>query len=213
MSDLSSIPDAALGSLSLSISAQKAAQRRALLKARQKMPERILQEKSARICGHLQRWPRFSQSRLTLAYCSFRGEPDLSALLQQQRSWGLPRCEGKALIWHRWYPTCDWPLRPGTYGITEPDPASPLVDPSRVEVILVPCLACDVNGFRLGYGGGFYDRMLKQPEWANKITLGIVFEYARLPQVPRDPWDIPLSGICTESGLFWVNTALGESED
>ncbi|NJM97467.1 MAG: 5-formyltetrahydrofolate cyclo-ligase [Phormidesmis sp. RL_2_1] len=184
------------------IQAQKATQRRALLKARQGMPVRISQEKSARICQHLQAWPIFAQSRLTLAYCSFRGEPDLSPLLQQQRSWGLPRCEGKALIWHRWYPTCSWPLRPGTYGIIEPDPASPVVEPYKVDLILVPCLACDVNGYRLGYGGGFYDRMLGQSDWADKTTIGVVFEYARLPQVPAEAWDIPLDGVCTESGLF-----------
>ncbi|MGB7084439.1 MAG: 5-formyltetrahydrofolate cyclo-ligase [Phormidesmis sp.] len=186
----------------LSTSEQKAAQRRVLLKARQRMPERILQKKSASICQHLQSWDVFVRSRLTLAYCSFRDEPDLGLLLKQQRSWGLPRCEGKTLQWHRWFPTCTWPLRPGTYGITEPDPASPLVDPHKVDLILVPCLACDVNGYRLGYGGGFYDRMLSESMWASKITIGVVYEYARLPQLPREDWDIPLSGICTESGLF-----------
>jgi 5-formyltetrahydrofolate cyclo-ligase len=184
------------------VQAQKETQRRALLKARQSMPERIRQEKSASICQHLQNWSVFARSRLTFAYCGFRGEPDLSALLQQQRVWGLPRCEGKTLVWHRWFPTCAWPLRTGTYGITEPDPASPLVEPYQVDLILVPCLACDIGGYRLGYGGGFYDQMLAQPAWASKIAIGIVFEYARLPQVPREPWDIPLSGICTESGLF-----------
>lgn len=185
--------------------AQKETQRRTLLKARQRMPERILQEKSASICQHLQNWPVFVRSRLTLAYCSFRGEPDLSTLLQQQRVWGLPRCEGNQLIWHRWFPTCQWHLRPGTYGITEPDPASPTVEPHRVDLVLVPCVACDINGYRLGYGGGFYDRMLASRDWANKITIGIVFEYARLPQIPRESWDIPLNGICTESGLFLNN--------
>jgi len=185
--------------------AQKESQRRQLLKARQRMPQRILAEKSASICQHLQNWPVFTNSRLTLAYCSFRGEPDLASLLQQQRVWGLPRCEGQKLIWHRWFPTCGWPLSPGTYGITEPDPASPTVEAYQVDLILVPCLACDVNGYRLGYGGGFYDRMLSSPAWANKTTVGVVFEYARLPQVPRESWDIQLNGICTESGLFLNN--------
>ncbi|MEL7140917.1 MAG: 5-formyltetrahydrofolate cyclo-ligase [Cyanobacteria bacterium J06631_9] len=182
----------------------KASQRRALLKARQAMPQRIRQEKSASICQHLQNWPTFQRSKLTLAYCSANGEPDLGALLQQpQRSWGLPRCEGKKLIWHRWFPTSQWPLAPGAFGITEPHPKSPVVEPYKVDLILVPCIACDVNGYRLGYGGGFYDRMLSDRSWKNKTTLGIVFEYARVPKLPRDVWDIPLDGICTESGLFF----------
>ncbi|MEM6425630.1 MAG: 5-formyltetrahydrofolate cyclo-ligase, partial [Cyanobacteria bacterium P01_D01_bin.128] len=64
---------------------------------------------------------------------------------------------------------------------------------------------CDVKGYRLGYGGGYYDRMLSDSRWANKPTIGIVFEYARLPALPRQPWDRPLDGICTESGLFLVD--------
>ncbi len=186
--------------------AEKENLRRALLQARQKMPSRILAEKSASICQHLRDWSVFEQSRLTLAYCSLRREPDLTPLLQQQsprqKVWGLPRCEGNALMWHRWFPTSPWQLSPGTYGIMEPDANSPLIEPSQVALILVPCVACDINGYRLGYGGGFYDRMLSDAQWANIPTIGIVFEYARLPQVPRESWDIPLHGICTKSGLF-----------
>ncbi|MEM1241649.1 MAG: 5-formyltetrahydrofolate cyclo-ligase [Cyanobacteria bacterium P01_H01_bin.26] len=184
------------------IQAQKAKLRRSLLKARQAMPPRVWQQKCDRICTHLTQWSTFQSARTVLAYCSFRNEPDLGALLAQQRSWGLPRCQEKDLIWHRWFPSCRWPLRSGTYGITEPDPTSPHVDPRRVDLILVPAVACDVRGYRLGYGGGFYDRMLSQPGWRNKPTVGIVFEFARLPQIPKNSWDRPLDGICTESGLF-----------
>jgi len=166
------------------------------------MPARIRQEKSASICHYLQSWETFQKSTLTLAYAAFNGEPDLSALMAQRHNWGLPRCEGKVLVWHRWVPNSRWPLRAGAYGISEPDPSSPLVEPSIVDLILVPCVACDVSGYRLGYGGGFYDRMLSDRTWQNKLTVGIVFEYARLPQLPRDDWDIPLDAICTESGLF-----------
>lgn len=189
----------------MSLNEEKEALRRRLLKARQTIPLRLKQEKSARICQHLLSWETFANSKLTLAYCSFRGEPQLDSLLQQQgRLWGLPRCEGQKLIWHRWFRNSQWPLSPGTYGITEPDPASPRVEPYQVDLILVPCLACDVNGYRLGYGGGFYDRMLSRPEWASIPTIGIVFEYARLPQVPVDNWDVRLDGICTESGLSLI---------
>ncbi|MEM9809434.1 MAG: 5-formyltetrahydrofolate cyclo-ligase, partial [Cyanobacteria bacterium P01_D01_bin.56] len=116
-----------------------------------------------------------------------------------------PRCEGKAMFWHRWYAGEPLPLQKGTLGITEPHPTSPGIDPDKVDLILVPAVACDVKGYRLGYGGGYYDRMLSDPRWANKPTIGIVFEYARLPSLPREPWDRPLDGICTESGLFLVD--------
>jgi 5-formyltetrahydrofolate cyclo-ligase len=104
--------------------------------------------------------------------------------------------------WHYWSMQSPWPLQTGAYNIHEPHPQSPPVDLSLVDLILVPAVACDVRGYRLGYGGGYYDRMLSQSQWRNTPSLGIVFEYARLPKVPQDVWDQPMQGVCTESGLF-----------
>lgn len=104
----------------------------------------------------------------------------------------------KSLLWHSWKP--GEPLQRGAYGIFEPHPDAPRLEPSEVDLILVPSVACDYRGYRLGYGGGFYDRMLSSPEWASKPTIGIVFEFAYLPQLPVDEWDKPLQGVCTETG-------------
>lgn len=181
---------------------EKSELRRRLIKARQAIPPQLWRQKSDRICSQLQALPVFQSARVILAYCSFRGEPDLSPLLRQQRPWGLPRCVGKRMEWHLWYPYGSLPLQTGAYGILEPHPRSPLLDPRDVDLILVPCVACDVRGYRLGYGGGYYDRMLSSGLWLNKPTIGVVFEYARLPSVPREAWDRRLTGICTESNVF-----------
>lgn len=180
----------------------KASLRRRLLKARQNIPAPLWRHKSDRICEHLLAWDYFRRCRVVLAYTSFRQEPDLSPLTQHHAHWGLPRCVGRDLSWHYWAPQSPWPLQKGTYGILEPHPDSPLVDPDLVDLILVPAVACDVRGYRLGYGAGFYDRLLSRPPWRTIPTLGIVFEYARLPSLPRDVWDRPMRGICSESGLF-----------
>lgn len=180
---------------------QKVELRRSLLKARQAMPQEILRHKSDRLCTHLQQSAWFAEAQTILAYFSFRQEPDLSPLFESHHHWGLPRCEGKSLIWHLWSPQ-RFPLQAGTYGILEPHPDSPTLHPTEVDLILVPAVACDVRGYRLGYGGGFYDRLLSSPAWARIPTIGIVFEFARLPRLPIDPWDRPLQAICTEVGLF-----------
>ena len=181
----------------------KADLRRRLIKARQAIPPHLWRQKSDRLCGHLQTWPTFNAARCILAYCSFRNEPDLSPLMDLRRRWGLPRCSGQDLIWHHWQgPQA---LTVGRFGLTEPVPSAPPIDPAQVDLILVPAVACDVRGYRLGYGGGFYDRMLSQPQWRHTPTIAIVFEYARVPTLPRDAWDRPLQGICTEKGLFLKN--------
>lgn len=176
--------------------------RRRLLKARQNIPAQVWRQKSDQICDHLSRWEYFRRCRVILAYTSFRQEPDLSPLTQHHGYWGLPRCVGKTLSWHLWTPQDAGALVRGAYGILEPHPDSPLVDPDLVDLILVPAVACDVKGYRLGYGAGYYDRMLSQQAWRNVPTVGIVFEYARLPNLPRDVWDRPMRGLCSESGLF-----------
>jgi 5-formyltetrahydrofolate cyclo-ligase len=173
--------------------------RRELLKLRQSISRDAWREKSDRICTHIQSSPLYEEARTILAYMSFRQEPDLSSLFTRDRIWGLPRCVGKSLIWHSWQP--EEPLLTGAYGIFEPHFDAPKLQPDEVDLILVPAVACDRSYYRLGYGGGYYDRLLSSPEWASKPTIGIVFEFACLPQLPIEPWDKQLNGICTETNL------------
>jgi 5-formyltetrahydrofolate cyclo-ligase len=109
---------------------------------------------------------------------------------------------GKLLSWHQWSPRAEIALTAGAYGIMEPSADAPVLAAGQVDLILVPSVACDQQGYRLGYGGGYYDRLLSLPEWANQTTIGIVFEAARVVNLPIDPWDRPLKNICTEAGCF-----------
>ncbi|MGB3561143.1 MAG: 5-formyltetrahydrofolate cyclo-ligase, partial [Geitlerinemataceae cyanobacterium] len=97
------------------------------------------------------------------------------------------------------------PLQSGAYGILEPHRDLPQIVPESVDLILVPAVACDDRGYRLGYGGGFYDRLFSLPQWAAKPSIAIVFEFARVANVPIDSWDLPLNAICTEAGYFQLN--------
>ncbi|NEQ75155.1 MAG: 5-formyltetrahydrofolate cyclo-ligase [Okeania sp. SIO2C9] len=181
--------------------------RSSLLKKRQSMSETEWREKSDRLCHHLQNYPLFQKAQTVLAYFSFRQEVDLSLLFTNNRenstayikNWGFPRCVKKTLSWHIWQP--ENYLQKSIYGILEPESNAPLLHSSEVDLILIPAVACDLNGYRLGYGSGFYDRMLSSEEWASKPTIGIVFEFGYLQQLPIDSWDRPLNAVCTENGV------------
>jgi 5-formyltetrahydrofolate cyclo-ligase len=176
--------------------------RRSLLQQRQGMPIEVWQRDSDRLCAHLRNAKSFQQASTILVFFSHRREPDLSNLFTPERRWGVPRCQGQNLVWHLWQPGQTDELQSGAYGILEPKPHLPRLTASEVNLILVPAVACDVRGYRLGYGGGFYDRLLSQPQWRSLPTIGIVFEFARLPQLPIQGWDQPLQAVCTEVGLF-----------
>ena len=172
--------------------------RKSLLKTRKSLSPEAWREKSDRICNHLQNSPPFTQAKTILAYFSCRQEPDLSPLFTTPKKWGFPRCVGKDISWHVWQPGDA--LHTGAYGIVEPLPDAPKIEDSEVDLILVPAVGCDLRGYRLGYGGGYYDRMLSKTEWESKVAIGIIFEFALIAQLPVDSWDRSLHGICTESG-------------
>lgn len=96
------------------------------------------------------------------------------------------------LVFHLWSGEA---LSPGTFGIPEPAAASPIVTPT---VLLVPLLAFDARGHRLGYGGGFYDRTLAS---LSARTIGIAFAGQEIENLPDSAHDHPLGAVLTEKGL------------
>lgn len=165
-----------------------------------------------RICQHLAQVEVVRSASQLLTYRSIRREPDLTGLtLRLASRWGLPRCVGSELAWHLWRPELAEVeadrLRLGPFGIEEPAEDWPMLGPVPGTVLLVPAVACDRRGYRLGYGGGFYDRLFAQEGWTGLVKIGIVFEFAILDQLPTDPWDIRLDMICCEAGVVDVRSA------
>lgn len=189
-----------------SIKAQKAVLRRSLLANRQALPQDEWRHRSDRICAYLQQSFLFTEAKTVLAYFSVRQEVDLSPLFTHPKRWGFPRCVEQHLIWHSWSPIDHLPLQPNRYGILEPHPEALVIHPAEVDLILVPAVACDTQGYRLGYGGGFYDRLLSSAVWSSKPTIGIVFEFAYVSELPTEVWDRPLQAVCTENGLFLTHS-------
>ena len=102
----------------------------------------------------------------------------------------------KTLTFHAWYPGC--PMEDDAYGIPKPKETE-LIVPT---LLFVPCVGYGPGGFRLGYGGGFYDRTLAtlQPR---PVTVGLGYTHGWLPDMEPEPHDIPLDALLNDNGVVW----------
>jgi 5-formyltetrahydrofolate cyclo-ligase len=94
------------------------------------------------------------------------------------------------------------PLAADNCGIAAPLACPPL-PATAMAALLLPCLALDGRGLRLGYGGGWFDRLRAQPAWRAVPALGVLPAACLVAALPRDSWDVPLDGWIDESGLHW----------
>lgn len=144
-----------------------------------------------------------AQARVIGGYWPINEELDCRpALLDLERcgyTLALPVVEGPglALGFRRW--RFDEGLRPGPFGTRQPEPAAMAAKP---DIVLVPLLAFDRRGHRLGYGGGYYDRTLKTLRAARPIlAIGLAFQAQEVPVVPSDGADARLDYVVTEIGV------------
>ena len=104
---------------------------------------------------------------------------------------------GEALQFRAWAP--DTPMKTGHHRI--PEPATEVV--VMPDLLFVPCVGFDVEGYRLGYGGGYYDRTLAAwPGATRPVTVGIAYEACRTDALQREAHDIPLDLIITEAACY-----------
>jgi 5-formyltetrahydrofolate cyclo-ligase len=184
----------------------KKEQRIEFLKKRRSLSQSLLQQQSRSICEQLAQTLEFQQAQVILAFFSINQEPDLSTLWQKfpGKIWGFPRCEKSNLIWQIVnILELETNIRIGKFGIFEPITSLPFIDLEQVDMILIPALACDRQGHRLGYGGGFYDRFLVNQR-GKKV--GITFTEMLVNSLPIAAWDIRLDAVCTEAGIFEIAT-------
>lgn len=137
-------------------------------------------------------------------YIAYGSELDTAPLMQ--RLCGLvgyrthlPVIESDGRMAFRHWST-NTPLRPGRYGI--PSPVSgPKIFPAELDLILLPLVAFDAAGARLGAGAGYYDRYLARAPHHRPYICGYAFSAQEVESIPLAPWDVPLKGIVTERGF------------
>jgi len=179
---------------------------------RQQLSATDQQHASQAIVDNLANSPLFRNSQRIAAFLSNDGEPDLTSLMhrawQQKKQWHLPII-GLPNVNHLWFAPYykNDPLLTNRFGIGEPD--TPLHEASRsygLDLVLMPLVAFDAQGNRLGMGKGYYDRTLKflrlRHYWRKPRLVGIAYELQKCEQLPQHPWDIPLDAIVTEKSVY-----------
>jgi len=148
--------------------------------------------------------PAFKQSRKIACYLPFKGELDTALIIQEVwRRNGecfLPVLSAGALKFLTYIKGDE--LRENHYGIQEPV-GTPEITPEMLDMVLLPLLAFDSRGTRLGTGGGFYDKtfrfLLDKPE-RRPMLVGLGFSGQEAEQLPIEEWDIKLDAVVTEKG-------------
>lgn len=144
----------------------------------------------------------FMKGAIVAGYAAIGSEADpfplMAALANQGHALCLPRTEGKALTFRAWKPGD--PLIVGRMNIPEPDAKA---KERRPDLLLVPLLAFDRHGYRLGYGGGYYDRYLSENRAKLTIrAIGIAYAGQAVDELPHGETDEPLDAVVTEDRVI-----------
>ena len=149
---------------------------------------------------HLLTWQPWAAATLIGSYLPHESEFDPTLLAQAARDRGAdivcPRVNGKSMSFHHWQAGDDAEATIG--GVLQPLPAAPVVDATAIDLFLTPLLGCGDNGMRLGYGGGFYDRLFAQ---VGGLRLGVGFAFQRVSDWESEAHDQRLDGFLSEEGL------------
>lgn len=192
----------------------KAAFRLQMTKMRDAIAEELRREQSAAACERLKTWAVANKLRSIMAYASFRSELCLDDFIEWCWENGveviLPRClpaDRTMTLYH----LEGWDqLTQGAYGIREPDTAknAPLPADFLPDAVIVPGLAFDRIGGRMGYGAGYYDRFAERAVRLAKsrnqklLWVGAGFEAQLVERVPLEAHDLRLNGVVTELALY-----------
>ena len=181
--------------------ADKAAFRAEIRRREQALTEAQRLESDALLCRRFLDLPQVAKAETILLFAGMGLEVDtgplLEALTERDKKLCLPRCLPGHAMEARRYDSAR--LIRHRYGMLEPDEHCPVVEKSRIDLILVPALCYDRSCFRLGRGGGFYDRYLAD---YTGITIGLCREALLCDKVPVEPWDRKTNLVLTERQQF-----------
>jgi len=150
---------------------------------------------------HVIKSKEFKFAKLVGTYFAFGSEIRTNLIIEHARVLGkkvaLPSVEGESIAFYEI--SSGKYLVKGRFGIMEPLPYGPV---SRVDLLLVPGIAFDLKGYRLGYGKGYYDRYLSENK--PSFSIGLSYNSQLIESLPRSNYDEKLDAIATEDGIHYI---------
>ncbi len=171
--------------------------RQRLLDQRQGLNRQDIIRKSEAISNKLTELDCVRDAKCIMAYLAFRSEVDLKSLLEFCKEKGirtaLPRITGSGIMEAAEYADSSL-LQQNKFGIYEPSNTCG-IEKENIDVIVVPAVAFDEEGYRLGYGGGYYDRFLEN---IKAVKIGVCFDFQILNALPKEEHDIKMDVVISE---------------
>ena len=179
------------------------------IRARESLPPDERTGKSRQICSRILHTAEYQEAHTLMLYKSIRGEVLLTDLEAACKKDGKKIAYPVCIAERNMLAVCGENWKKGAFGIQEPDPETgEILAPEEIDLIICPCVAFDLRCYRLGMGGGYYDRFLSKLGHAVK-TWGVAFEVQKADRIPIEPWDIPLRQVITESRIYYNTVQSG----
>lgn len=176
--------------------------RKKVLAKRKELSESYYQDANQIIVDKLLEHPEFKKAKSLFLFMpmpyEFNTKPVIKAAHEAGKITGIPRVAGPGDMRIHEYAPGD-KLISGPYNIEEPASSAKELGPADIDLVIMPCVTCNNKGERLGYGGGFYDRFLKEFKGTSLLPF-----YSRLQveDIPTDQYDQKIDIIMTEKGTF-----------
>ncbi len=180
--------------------------RRLLLEQMRALPPAYCRKADKAIYRHVAALPAYQTARTICVYVGMAHEIDTKPLIKRMlaggKRVGVPLCVGKGVMEIREIGGLD-ELQPGTWGILEPAPDAPLLQPDEIDLGLIPCVSGNEEGQRLGYGGGFYDAYLAKAPFLRVLLCRKAMMTA---PIPMEPHDAMMDVVVSEDGAVYCSS-------
>ena len=185
--------------------------RKKIRKALSEISEDKRSRESHLICAQMYSLDVFTHAKHIAAYIPMRHEIDITPLLHEilktQKKLSIPKCLPNFQMNFKQIHNLEEDLQSGAYGILEPKGYLLSADYDTIDLVIVPALAVDIHGYRLGHGGGYYDRFLKE-HGHKMLKCTLIYEDMLLQDLPCEPHDACMDVILTQERIVHIQQSI-----